>query len=70
MVGFPLQQLQVVVQYKGRLCFWYRRVHCLVTKRYGSAGKGGWRDAGNLASLAGGFVSGGLGGVNLRDGNR
>ena len=69
MAGFPLQQLQVVVQYKGRLCFWYRRVHCLVTKRYGSAGKGGWRDAGNLASLAGSFVSGGLGGVNLRDGN-
>ena len=41
----------------------------MVTKRYGSAGKGGWRDAGNLASLAGSFVSGGLGGVNLRDGN-
>ena len=29
----------------------------------------GWRDAGNLASLAGSFVSGGLSGVNLRDGN-
>lgn len=69
MAGFPLQQLQVIVQYKGGPYLWYRRVHRLVTKRYDSAGKAGWEDVGNLAGLAGSFVSGGLGGVNLRDGN-
>ena len=40
-----------------------------VASNYIATGKGGWRDAGNLASLAGSFVSGGLSSVNLRDGN-
>lgn len=40
-----------------------------VATNYIAGGDGGWADAGNLAGFAGGFVSGGLGGVNLRDGN-
>ncbi|MBR5581480.1 MAG: hypothetical protein IKW26_09310, partial [Treponema sp.] len=40
-----------------------------VATSYIATGKGGWGDVGNLAGLASGFVSGGLGGVNLRDGN-
>lgn len=40
-----------------------------VATNYIAGGDGGWADAGNLAGFAGGFVSGGLGGVNLRDGD-
>ena len=40
-----------------------------VATNYIAGGNGGWGDVGNLANLAGSFVSGGLGGVNLRDGN-